>query len=245
MHVVDMLAQLWRLEVYNSGGTAVHLSQLVIALAVIVLGATIARRLSSLLELALRRSGKLPANTVYFIHKLAFYLLIACVLVVALPIAGIPITILTVLGGALAIGVGLGAQTLFKNLISSLIILFEHPIRIGDILEIDGLGMKVEDIGARRVILRRPDGVEVLVPSSDFLEKPVVNWTLSDKDVRGTVTVGVAYGSDAGRVRNLLLQTARAHERVLPTPEPSVLFSDFGDNALMFDLQFWTRVERP
>lgn len=241
----NVVVQLWNFELYQSGNNRVAVSQLVIALLFISVGIWVARKVTSLISKRLRKAQHVGAHTIYFIEKLALYTLFTIVVLVALPIAGIPITIFTVIGGALAIGVGFGAQNLFNNLISGLIIMFERPIRIGDIIELSGFHGRVMDIGARRVRVRRTDGVDVLLPNSSFLEQPVMNWTLSDSMMRGSVKVGVAYGSDTELVRKLMMTVTRAQDEVLEDQEVVVLFEDFGDNALTFDVLFWANVGRP
>jgi len=167
------------------------------------------------------------------------------IVLIALPIAGIPITIFAVLGGALAIGVGFGAQNLLNNLISGIILIAERPIRIGDIVELEKERGRVEEIGNRCVRIRRYDGVHVLVPNSYFLEQRVVNWTLVSADIRSVVSVGVAYGSPVEKVRDLMQQSAEEHEKVSKDYPVEVFFEEFGDNALTFNLYFWTSVNQP
>jgi len=146
------------------------------------------------------------------------------------------------LGGAVAIGLGFGAQNLFNNFISGLILTFERTIRIGDLIELgEHLGL-VEHIGNRCTRVKRTDGVDVLIPNSSLLENNVINWTLSDRRVRTSVVVGVIYGSPTDVVARLIRQAVDESDRVLKDPEPVVAFQDFGDNALVFETFFWTEV---
>lgn len=241
----EILDQVWNMRLFSSGDHEVQFNQLVIALGIIVLGIMAARIVAGIIG---QRLGKLPhinRNTAYLIRRLLFFIFSIIVILVALPIAGIPITIFTVLGGALAIGVGFGAQNIFNNLISGILIMTTRPIRLGDILEIDDSEGRVEDIGTRITRVRRSDGVDVLIPNSHFLENQVINWTLQDGDIRGAVTVGVAYGSPCRRVEALLVQAANEHPKTLKAPAPFVLFEEFGDNSLVFSVLFWTQVQRP
>lgn len=239
-------SEIWNLELYSNGEQTVYLSQLLIALGFVCVGILVSRRIASQIGYRLEKTGKIQRQTAYFIQRLFFYLFLIVVLLVALPIAGIPVTIFTVIGGALAIGVGFGAQNLFNNLISGIILLLESPIRVGDIVELNGQEGRVEEIGNRCVRVRRTDGVDMLVPNSNFLDQMVINWTLNDNDVRGHVTVGVAYGSPTKKVRDLIEQAAREHKLILNEPsEPIVLFEEFGDNSLNFRLLFWANVNRP
>jgi potassium efflux system protein len=173
----------------------------------------------------------------------AFAAIVALVsLLVAMASVRIPWTVFAFMGGALAIGVGFGAQTLINNFISGVILLCERSIRVGDIVEVDDQRGKVVRVGFRNSLVSRGDGIEVLVPNSQFLEKKVVNWTLSNDLVRYAVSVGVAYGAPLTKVTELIAQAAAEHPHLIKDPAPDVLLEDFGDNALVFSLQFWMRL---
>ena len=154
-------------------------------------------------------------------------------------------TVFAFLGGALAIGLGFGAQTLINNFISGVILLFERSIRVGDIVEVGDQRGKVVQMGFRNSLIRRSDGIDVLVPNSRFLETEVVNWTLTDDLVRYKIPVGVAYGSPVDKTAALIAQAALTHPDVAKEPAPMVLLDDFGDNALVFSLVFWMRLRPP
>lgn len=241
----ELLRQVWNAELYKSGDVEVQLNQVVISIIVVILGSMIARVLSNQVGKRLESIARVNHQTAYVLQRIAFYLMLVFVVLVALPIAGIPITIFTVLGGALAIGVGFGAQNLFNNLISGIIIITQRPIRIGDIVEINGGEGRIEDLGNRCVRVRRTDGVDLLVPNSYFLDNIIANWTLFDSDIRGGVDVGVAYGSPTEQVRDLMMKAANEHPNVKADPAPIVLFTEFGDNSLNFQVLFWTTVTRP
>ncbi len=241
----DVVVTLWHFQLFKSGDSTIYFNQLFIAMLVVLCGFIVGKWLSRLVGRRLSKIAKLNQNTTHVLQRLFYLLFIVVVVLIALPIAGIPITVFTVLGGAVAIGVGFGVQNLFNNLISGLILMIEKPIRIGDIIDLGDSQGKVEDIGNRCVRMRRGDGVDILVPNSHFLEQQVVNWTLSDSDVRGEVSVGVAYGSDTAKVHELILQAAKENEKVHSFPEPFVLFEEFGDNALAFQLYYWAAVDKP
>jgi len=151
----------------------------------------------------------------------------------------IPLTAFAFISGAVAIGVGFGAQNIINNFISGWILMTERPIRIDDFIEIEDMHGIVEGIGNRSTRIRRTDGVHLLVPNSKLLETTVINWTLIDNSIRSMVRVGVAYGSPVGKVRDLILQAVTEQPQVKPDPNASVIFEDFGDNALVFDAYFW------
>jgi len=160
-------------------------------------------------------------------------------LVVTLNLARIPLTVFAFLGGALAIGVGFGTQTLIKNLICGILILLERKVVVGDTVDVDGVVGKVTAVDIRASTILGFDGVETMIPNSVFLEQKVTNWTYSNARLRRTIRVGVAYGSPATRVRDILGECAERHGQVLKKPQAQVCFDDFGDNSLIFVLYYW------
>lgn len=242
---LGLLHDLWYAQLFHVGDAVIRLNQIIIALLVVAIGLWLARRISNRVAHRLSKHKRIDPNLAAALQKIVFYLFTLIALFIALPIAGIPMTIFAVLGSAAAIGIGLGAQNLFNNLISGLILMLERPIRLGDIVEVGEHTGKIEDIGNRCTRVRRFDGVDVLVPNSSLLQQPVVNWTLKDTDIRGHVTVGVAYGSPVSTVRELLAKAADDHSSIHTHPAPDILFADFGDNALGFEIFFWVSVNRP
>jgi small-conductance mechanosensitive channel len=160
-------------------------------------------------------------------------------LLLTLNAARIPLTVFAFLGGALAIGVGFGTQTIIRNFISGMIVLAERRVRIGDTIEVDGITGTVASVDFRSTTVRGFDGVETIVPNSVLLENKVTNWTFTDQKVRRAVRIGVAYGSDLRIVSDLLEETVKRHGNVLGDPAPQVYLDDFGDNAVMFLVHFW------
>jgi small-conductance mechanosensitive channel len=173
------------------------------------------------------------------VKKIIFYLLSIVILLYALHIVSIPLTLFTFLGGAIAIAIGFGAQNLLNNFISGVIILIERPIKPQDLVEVDGDLGRVANIGARCSTISLFSGVDILIPNSFFLEKKVINWTLSDKKNRTHVAVGVVYGSPVDQVMQFMEQTVKEHSRILEYPEPVTLFTEFGKNSLNFEIYFW------
>jgi small-conductance mechanosensitive channel len=151
----------------------------------------------------------------------------------------IPLTVFAFFGGALAIGLGFGMQTLIKNFISGIILLAERKVRVGDILDVDGIVGTVTEVNSRSSIIRSPDDIETMIPNSLFLENRVTNWTLSHSKMRRNLRVGVAYGNDSRLVMEILTECAGRHGKIAKDPSPFAVFEDFGDNALVFNLYFW------
>ncbi|WP_351016271.1 mechanosensitive ion channel domain-containing protein [Shewanella sp. AC91-MNA-CIBAN-0169] len=195
-------------------------------------------RVGRLIVKALKRR-KVGADAIHLFTRMYFIISIAVLVFTSMEILNIPLTAFAFVSGAIAIGVGFGAQNIINNFISGWILMWERPIRIGDFLEVGEARGVVECINTRSTLIRRNDGVHMLVPNSQLLENTVTNWTLIDKNARTFVRVGVAYGSDVIKVRELIYQIIAERDDILPQPKPSVLFEDFGDNALIFDLIFW------
>jgi small-conductance mechanosensitive channel len=163
-------------------------------------------------------------------------------LVITLNLARIPLTVFAFLGGALAIGIGFGTQTLLKNLISGIIVLFERKVRVGDIVDVEGVQGIVTAVDIRSTTVKQFDGIETMVPNAMLLEHKVTNWTGESPVMRRVVKLGVAYGSPTRQVAEIMVQVATEHGQVLKEPAPHVIFEDFGDDALMFALYFWVDV---
>ncbi len=157
----------------------------------------------------------------------------------ALSAAGMDFTRVALFAGAFSVGVGFGLQTIVNNFVSGLILLFERPIQIGDMVEISGVLGEVRRIGARLSTIRTMQGAEVIVPNANLISEQVVNWTLSDRRRRVDVEVGVAYGTDPEVVLGLLRDVGTAHPATLEEPAPEALFLGFGDSALNFRLRVW------
>lgn len=183
----------------------------------------------------------LPGRESAILLSLRLFTLFAVIgiVVYALVRVHIPLTVFTFFGGALAIGIGFGAQNIINNFISGLILLIERPIKLGDIVNVEGVKGKITHIGGRCCQVHRFDGIDMLIPNSSFLEKSVTNWTLSDQSIRCTITVGIAYGSPVREALLLAEQAAREHGLVLDSPAPEVYLEEFGDNALNLALDFW------
>jgi len=173
------------------------------------------------------------------VQTITFYVLVATFTMMSLRLANVPLTAFTFLGGAIAIGVGFGSQNVVNNFISGLILLAERPVRVGDVIQVEGFTGSVTQIGPRSTHVTTANNVVIVLPNSKLLEGTVVNWTLSDDRIRTKIVAGVSYGSRTRDVEQLMLTAARKHENVLQDPAPMVVFAEFGDNALQFELHFW------
>lgn len=195
-------------------------------------------------RILVHRHGFHPNQAEVLRHWLVNFIVLI-LLMITLHLAEIPLTAFAFLGGALAIGVGFGTQTLFRNLISGIIVLLEHKVEVGDIIEVDGILGTVTSVDLRAATVRGFDDTEAFIPNSTLLEQKLVNWTYSHGRQRRIIRVGVAYGSPVRKVIEVLADCAHRHGLVLDEPKPMALLEDFGDSGLIFGLYFWVDVTNP
>lgn len=177
------------------------------------------------------------------ISSIIYYSLLLVVVLAAVNAGGIELNKFTVLTGAFGVGIGFGLQNIINNFVSGLILQFERPIHIDDILEVDNNTGRVTRIGIRSSTIQTFQGAEVIIPNATLISNKVINWTLSESRRRRELPVGVAYGSDPKVVLKILRDSAARHELVLTKPEPMAYFKGFGDSALNFELHFWVMQE--
>lgn len=173
--------------------------------------------------------------------KLIQYVIWVLAFLLVLEALGFKVTLLLAGSAALLVGIGLGLQEVFKDFVSGIILLFDGTIRVSDVIEVDGIVGRVKEIRLRASELETREGIVLIIPNSAFITGHVINWTHNHKLNRFNVEVGVAYGSDVEKVRDVLIQCARDHQEVVLNPEPFVFFSDFADSQLTFSLHFYSR----
>ncbi len=242
--VGEALAAAWEFTLFEVGGNSIQVNQIVVALIVLLIGIMLSRWVARRIRKRLLKVSRIDENSAALLERLAVYTLIVLAIMAALQTVGLSITMFAFLGGAVAIGVGFGAQNIFNNFISGLILMTERPVRIGDMVEIGTELGRVISVGARCTRIRRFDGAEMLLPNSSLLENNLINRTLSDNKIRTSVSVGVAYGSPVKQVAEIIDSVTRGHQEVLSEPEPLVLFQEFGDSALIFEVFFWAEMTR-
>ncbi|MGZ6078028.1 MAG: mechanosensitive ion channel family protein [Myxococcaceae bacterium] len=202
----------------------------------------LSRLVSFLLEEGLANKG-LARGVPAAISRTASYAVVAVGTVLAFLASGMDLTKFTVIVGTLGVGIGFGLQNVVNNFVSGLILLYERPVQVGDVIQVGTVTGTVRRIGIRSSTVATPQGAEVVVPNANLISNELINWTLSDRRRRAEIDVGVAYGTDPERVRTLLLQVAGGHAEVMKHPEPAALFTGFGDSALNFQLLVFTAAD--
>ncbi len=218
-----------------------HLSLYTVLIGLLSLTTTlmVALWLAHMLESRLIGNMPLTANLRLAFTKLARGLFIILAVLIALPLVGIDITVLSVFGGALGVGLGLGLQKIAANYVSGFTLLLEQSIRIGDMVQVDKHYGEVKEIATRYTVLRSLDGSESIIPNETMIVSPVVNRSLTDKDNQILLPIQVAYGSHLEKVREVLLDIAATNDRVLDTPAPRVRLQSFGDSGINMELVIW------
>ena len=227
-----------RSPLFVVGEQIITVGQLLLVPFVLVVGWLV---IGVIVRISVRRmeANAVSADVVHLVRRVIYIVALTLLCFTVIDLLNLPLAAFAFVSGAVAIGVGFGAQNIINNFISGWILMWERPIRIGDFLEIADAKGTVEAINTRSTRIRRVDGVHMLIPNSALLENTVVNWTLIDRLARCTVRVGVAYGSPVREVEALFLQAVKDQPEALEEPKPVVIFEDFGDNALIFDAYFW------
>jgi len=225
---------------FNLGGlpvTAFFLIKAAIFLVVLIL---VAHFTLLFLQKRVLPHTPLEAGQQFAIARVISYLVFALGLIIGLESLGLNLSSLVVVGGALGIGVGLGLQGIVSNFVAGLILLLEQPIKLGDRIEVGNTYGDVVRLRGRSTWIRTNENVVIIVPNSEFINQRVTNWTANDRQVRISLTLGVSYDSDPKVVRDVILAIAREHADILSEPAPEVIFLDFGDSSLDFELRVWT-----
>lgn len=225
-----------------TGKIPVTLGMLLRAICFFIIGYWIASRIANRIQRTMVARNSLAEPQIRMLRNWAMIIVAILLALGTLSFLGIPLAVFAFVGGALVIGVGFGTQTLIKNFISGIIVLAERKVRVGDVLDVDGIVGTVTEVNTRSSIIRSADDVETMIPNSLFLENRVTNWTLTSPRIRRNLRVGAAYGTDAPLVMSILTECAGRHGLICKDPAPFSVFEDFGDNALVFSLYYWVEL---
>ena len=185
------------------------------------------------------QAGRLDTGREFAIIRISKYLYIILFAIIALLALNVNWTGFLALT-PLLIGIGLGLQQVANDIVSGVILLVEPSIRVNDVVEVDTIVARVTEIGLRTSIVETRDGIAMIIPNHKLVSENLINWSSNDTATRFSIKVGVAYGSDVKLVEKLLSETAWKHSKVITNPAPLILFKDFGESSLDFELIFWT-----
>lgn len=222
------------------GEVSVNIGHLLVFLLSAWLAFWAARTVRRLLRAELPNHAGLPRGVGNSIASLSYYGVLLLGLLVALSAAGFKVSQLTLIFGALGVGIGFGLQNVVNNFVSGLVLMFERPIQPGDLVDAAGTSGTVREIGLRATTIRTSDGADVVVPNGLLLNGNLTNWTMYDKSRRIEIPIGVAYGSDPSKVISMLSTVLNETPGLAEQPPPLVLFTGYGDGALTFTISAWT-----
>ncbi|MFV0247752.1 MAG: mechanosensitive ion channel family protein [Tenacibaculum sp.] len=214
---------------------SISIKTVLVLIFTLILASSLLKFLKKLVVKRLQKQDKNKFDTVF---SFASWLMYIIIFLITLSSSGVNVTAIFAASAALLIGVGLALQTFFQDIISGIFIITDQSVHVGDIIELDGKIGRVEEIKLRTTRTVTIDNKVLIIPNHKYLTNSLFNWTQNGVTTRESVSVGVAYGSDVELVKSLLLKAANEHNKVLKKPEPTVIFEDFGDNALHFRLVF-------
>jgi small-conductance mechanosensitive channel len=218
---------------------SVTLGKTVGAVLIVVLGYLLSSFIVRRIERLVVAQRGVEPKAAALVRSWVLFLLTAVLIMLALLNASIPLTAFAFLGGALAIAAGFGLQTLLKNFVAGLMLLLERPMRLNDLVEVDGIRGRVTSIGIRASTILGGDGIETMIPNSAFVEGKLTNWTYTSPEGRSTIRVGVAYGSPLRKVGEVLEDVVARHGLVRTQPAPQVYLDEYGDSAIWFAVAYW------
>jgi small-conductance mechanosensitive channel len=237
----DVIAALSGPDATFTIGKNLNISVWQVLSAVVWIGITLvaALGLGTMLEVRLMRSESIDASIRIVLARLGKAVLVIVAILIAMRLVDIDITVLSVFGGALGVGLGLGLQRIASNYVSGFIILLDRSLRIGDVITVDKYNGSVTQIRTRCTVVRAANGVEALVPNELLLNQAVQNFSFGDKNGNGITHIRVAYNTDVDEAMQIMLDAAHAQPRVLKTPESTVTLKEFGVDGIDLELTFW------
>ncbi len=239
---LDLVHQILTYPLFKLQSNPITLLTFIILALILLISYLLSRYLQKLYEQRIAR--RFSRGTDFTIKRLVHYSVLILGFLIAVETAGIDLSSLAIIAGFLSVGIGFGLQNITSNFISGLILLFERPIEVGDTVTVGEQLGTVNAINLRATEVNTWENVDIIIPNSAFVEQNVINWSHGEDNIRISCPIGVAYGSDTEKVEKLLLQAAEEQEDVLADPEPSVLFREFGDSSLNFELRAWIAVPR-
>jgi len=234
----EMIAALDEID-FHFGKQRISLLMILAGVLSVAVTMLVALWLGRALEHQVMRAEQLDMNLRVMLAKLIRALLVLVGVLIALPAVGIDLTVLSVFGGALGVGIGFGLQKIASNYVSGFIILLDRSIHLGDVLTVDNRNGSVSKLTGRYVVLKSGDGTEAIIPNDTLISSTVVNHSYSNREMRIAITVQVDYASDVEQVMALMLDVARQHERVLKEPPPMAYLKNFADNGIDLELGVW------
>jgi len=239
LEFIDKFRNIFDREIFRLGETPITIITIIQLILIIAVFFVVSKLLCRFLRRRILSRLGLDDGVQYTILRLSHYLMMVFGILTALNLLGIPLTGLAVVFGLVGVGIAFGLQNITSNFVSGIILLFERPINVGDYIDVGETSGRVISINMRSTTVVTLDNITLIVPNSQFIENTITNWSVEDPKIRAIISIGVAYGSDTELVTDILLKIAESHPKILSDPKSSVLFKEFGDSSLNFDLRVW------
>ncbi len=234
------IEDIWNYKLLSMGSFSITVESLFLVILIILTARGIVWLVARILKGRLKRIKGVDLGRQYAIISITKYFVYTLAVFLVFESVGVNVTLLIAGSTALFVGLGFGLQNTFNDFVSGIILLFEGSLQIGDVVEVKEMVGRVTHIGIRTSQIWTRDNVSIIVPNSNFVSEKVINWSHQRPVARFKMEVGVKYGSDTKLVTELLIKAAEKHPKVSVTPEPKVVFQDFGTSSLVFHLHFWT-----
>lgn len=247
VNFLEKIKQFFNVHIFTLGEQRIELWTILYFLFLIFLLLYATKYLTNWIVTKALAKSKIDIGVRTSIGKISRYVIITFGVVIILQTLGINLSSLTILAGALGLGIGFGLQNITNNFVSGIIILIERPIKVGDRIEVGKIAGDVVDISMRATTIVTNDNIAMIVPNSEFISSSVINWSYTDRKVRFNFPLGVSYKENPEKIREILIDVALQNDGVMENPKPDVLFTEFGDSSLNFNLRVWTSkyIDRP
>ncbi len=242
-NILNKMIEVFHYKLFTLNGTDITILSILLFLLIVIVFIFLSRVSRNKFLLRILNKFKLEESIQFMLSKLIQYIIVFIGVVVAFQFIGIDLTGLTVILGFLSVGIGFGLQNVTSNFIAGIILLFERPISVGDRVTVGNTEGDVQNINIRSTTIRSLNNISYIVPNSDFISSTVINWSHGDKRIRIDLDIGVSYNSDLDSVLKALREAADENKNVLRTPEPEVLFREFGESSWNMQLRVW--IENP
>lgn len=230
----------WNYPIFNFDNQEVTVSNIIIGLVIFAIGLKIAKSLGKSLKRKLFTLVSFDRNSINLLSRVIDYILVGTVIIIALDIAGVPLTIFTFIGGAFVVSVGLSSQHLVNNFISGLVLIIEGKIKVGDLIEADGQLGRVDKIESRAIELKTQDNLQITIPHIKLMQDRFTHWSRYEGKLRISTHFKINHkGKHRKDFNKIILEAVAKSKGVLESPAPQILLSEFQDNHLCYEVRFW------
>lgn len=240
--VLSNISRVWNYKIFSLENQSITISSLTVGLVSLIIGLKLARYVGVHSKRRLHKLIDVDRNSINLISRIIDYLLLAIVILFVLDVSGVPLTIFTFIGGAVAVSIGLSSQHLVNNFISGISLIVEGKIKVGDLIEFEGVCGRVDSIESRVIEIKTQDNIQIFIPHSKLMQEQVTHWTFNNSKVRLSVVFRIdqeAKKFTDEEFERLILEAVCAEEEVLENPKPQLLLTDFEHNLLCYEIRFW------